>query len=401
MKIAYLDCFSGISGDMFLGALVDAGVPLSHIEQDLRRLPVRGYQLTSKKVLRSSITATKVDVIVQKPKVGGRRQEAKRWDDIKKIITTSSLPDQIKQKGLRIFKGLYEAEGKVHGIPYKKTHLHELGAVDCIVDIFGALIGINLLGIEKIYASPLNLGSGTVRTAHGRLPVPAPATAEIVTGIPVYASDTPFELTTPTGAALLREIADGFTNMPHMKITKIGYGAGQKDIEGIPNTLRVFIGEIIPEYLHAADGQIVVIETNIDDMNPQLYEYVMEKLFAAGARDVYLTTVIMKKGRPGIVLTVLCSQDRQGEITDILFKETSTIGVRFHTASRTMLHRNFQEAASPFGKLRIKVSRTADGMTKSTPEYEDCRRAAQKYNVPLLDVIKAAGSVKKLSRKRR
>lgn len=372
---------------MCLGALVDAGVPLKEIERGLRTLPIKGYKLEARKVTRASIAATKVDVIVQKSKVKSLN-ETRRWKDIEKIIKASSLSAGIKQKGLRIFRGLFEAEGKVHGKAFNRTHLHELGAVDCMVDVFGTLIGLDFLGVDKVYSSAVNLGSGFVMAEHGRLPVPAPATAELLKGIPVYTSGISFELTTPTGAAIVREVTDCCVNMPLMKTERIGYGAGQKDIEGFPNVLRIFLGEEIYREKSAHLPKVTVIETNIDDMNPQLYECVMEKLFGAGALDVSLTQVIMKKGRPGILLTVLCREEKRADIMDIVLRETTTIGLRFYEASRLVLDREGKERKTEFGKVRVKVARMHDGTVKVCPEYEDCKRISQKYKIPLVEVMR-------------
>lgn len=391
MKIAYFDCSAGISGDMCLGALVDAGVPLKEIERALRTLPVKGYALQARKVKRASIAATKVDVIVQKLSPGGRRSqksEKKKWKDIENIIKASSLSAGIKQKGLRIFRGLFEAEGKVHGKTFNRTHLHELGAVDCMVDVFGTLLGLDFLGVEKVFSSAVNLGSGFVKTEHGKLPVPAPATAELLKGIPAYASGVSFELATPTGAAIVREVADCCVNMPLMKADRIGYGAGQKDIDGFPNILRIFVGEETARQESAHLPKVTVIETNIDDLNPQVYEHVMERLFDSGALDVFLTQVIMKKGRPGILLTVLCHEEKRADITDIVLRETSTIGLRFYEASRMVLDREERERATEFGKVRVKVARMQDGTVKIRPEYEDCRRIARKHKIPLAEVMR-------------
>lgn len=388
MKIAYFDCSAGISGDMCLGALVDAGVKLETIERGLKGLPVTGYKLRSKSVTRAGIAATKVDVILRQEK-GGRGQEARTWDDIKNIIDSSELPVKIKQKGLKIFRRLFDSEGKVHNNKYDNTHLHELGAVDCIVDIFGTLISLDALGIDKVYASAVNLGSGKVKTEHGMLPVPAPATAEILKGTPVYSSGIPFELTTPTGAVILSEIATGFGDTPMMNIKAIGYGAGQKDFEAFPNALRVFTGESTS---HKASydnhPKVVVIETNIDDMNPQIYGHVMELLFKAGALEVYLTPVIMKKVRPGIVLTLLCTEEKKAVLTEIIFRETTTIGIRFYEASRLVLERETKEISTGYGKVKAKISRMPNGITKLSPEYEDCRRIAKKHQIPLIDVMR-------------
>ena len=389
MKIAYFDCSSGISGDMCLGALVDSGLPLKEIQKGLKGLRVKGYRLETKKVKRAGIAATKVDVVIRQSAISGQRP-AKRWKDIKKIIRDSSLPDEMKRRGLGIFKRLFEAEGRVHGEEFTRTHLHELGAVDCIVDIFGTLIGLNILGVERVYSSALNLGKGSVVTEHGRLPVPTPATAEILKGVPVYSSDVPFELTTPTGAAIVRELAQNYGRIPMMKIQHTGYGAGQKNLPGLPNTLRIFLGEDIVSKHTEPHQRVSIIETNIDDMNPQCYEYVMGRLFSAGALDVYLTQVIMKKGRPGVLLTVLCGEDRKEDIIDLLFKETSTIGVRFHEVARLVLKREIRRVNTEYGTIRVKVSKRPDGTPKFSPEYEDCKRIAKQHKIPLIEVMKRA-----------
>jgi uncharacterized protein (TIGR00299 family) protein len=382
LKIAYFDCFSGISGDMCLGAIVDAGVPIKELERKLEKLPVRGYTLTSKKVNRSHITANKVSVL-QKEK--GMQSKTKRWKDIQKIIQDSSFSRDIKEKGLKIFRRLFEAEARVHG---KTTvHLHELGAVDCIVDIFGTLAGLNMLGIEKVCASAVNLGSGFVKTESGMLPVPAPATAEILRKIPVYSRTIQSELTTPTGAAILRELASEFGDMPRMDIEKIGAGAGDKNFKDWPNVLRIFIGNSVsPD--GRSDDCITVIETNVDDMNPQIFEYVMERLFKAGALDVFLTQTIMKKGRPGVKLTVLCNKVQQDSLMKIIFKETSTIGLRFYETGRRVLQREIKTADTQFGKVMVKVSKLGDNIVKASPEYEDCKKIAKKLDIPLIEVMK-------------
>jgi uncharacterized protein (TIGR00299 family) protein len=407
VKIAYFDCSAGISGDMCLGALVDAGVSLKELERGLRALHLGGYTLQARKVKRSSIAGTKVDVIVRQSvtsgdslrRAAGSRHPARRWADIEKIVKTSSLSAPIKQNGLKIFKRLFEAEGKVHGKAFNRTHLHELGAVDCMVDVFGTLIGLDLLGIDNVYSSALNLGSGVVMTNHGRLPVPAPATAELLRGVPVYASGASFELTTPTGAAILREMADFCVNMPLMMPERIGYGAGQKEVEGSPNVLRIFVGEEIPGQRSGQLPKVTVIETNIDDMNPQIYEYVMERLFLAGALDVSLTQMIMKKGRPGILLTVLCEGEKRADIMDIILKETTTIGLRFYEAWRIVLERKGEERETDFGKVRIKSAGMSDGTVKLRPEYEDCRTIARKRRIPLVEVMRRLDAAEKKPRK--
>ncbi len=390
--IAYFDCSSGISGDMTLGALIDAGVSLQKLKKGLSCLPVKGYGLSVKNVKRAGFGATKIDVEIQNLKF--KIQNTRKWKDIEKIIRTSTLSGDIKQKGLSIFKRFFAAEAKVHGEKFDNIHLHELGAVDCIIDIFGALIGLDILGIDKIYSSPLNIGSGNIKTEHGILPVPAPATVELLKDIPVYSSDIKFELTTPTGAALISMLAEGFGPLPGMRIFRVGVGAGDMDFKGHPNVLRVFIGEESGVRIQNPEDRIMVIETNIDDMNPQVYEYVMEKLFKAGALDVFLTPVIMKKGRPGVKLTVLCSKNITENLVKIVFRETTSIGLRLYDVRRETLDRRIMSADTKYGKIRVKVSTYGNDVVKITPEYEDCKKTAKKLDIPLIEVMKAVSNFK-------
>ncbi len=388
--IAYFDCFSGVSGDMILGALVDAGLSPEDLRRELLRLPVGGYELDVRKVKRGGLRATKVEIRMEQETEGA---ETRKWRDVEKIIKGSSLPEQVKQKGLSVFKGLFEAEAKVHGGRYDRIHLHELGAVDCIVDIFGTLIGLEMLGIGSVYSSALNLGSGTVKTEHGLLPVPAPATAELLRGIPVYSSGIPHELTTPTGAVLISTLAKGFGPIPHMSISRTGTGAGSRNFKGEPNVLRILIGNESEEKAGdsgrgAPSDEVTVIETNIDDMNPQVYEYVMEKMFEKGALDVFLTQVLMKKGRPGIKLTALCTEESKSALVDIILKETTSIGVRFYMAKRKILQREIKSRETEYGSIRFKKSHLGKEVEKISPEYEDCKKIAKKYNIPLIDVIR-------------
>jgi uncharacterized protein (TIGR00299 family) protein len=441
LKIAYLDCFSGISGDMCLGALVDAGVSLKQLLGELEKIPLKGYEIRVRKVKRAGISATKADVIIEAkskelrtesdpthPPLGcesyrlskgrsnegllikklrseGEEQGAKRWEDIERIIHKSSLSKAIKEKGLRVFRRLFAAEAKIHGEGFRKVHLHELGAVDCLIDIFGAIIGFDILGVEKIYSSPVNLGSGFVKTKHGILPVPSPASAETLKGVPVYSTDSNFELTTPTGAALVRELSSGFGDLPLMDIETIGLGAGNRNFKDRPNVLRLFVGNPAksphtPLWQRGARGDLkgglvnlsdevaTVIEANIDDMNPQIYEYVIKLLFKKGALDVFLTQVIMKKGRPGIKLTVLCKEKDREELIKIIFMETTTIGLRFYDVQRRVLRREVKTIETEFGKVRVKFSRLGKEILKATPEYEDCKRLARKLNVPLIEIMR-------------
>jgi len=401
VKIAYFDCFSGISGDMCLGALVDAGVPLKTMAKELKKIPVTGYELVSDKVTRSCFRGTKVDVL-QKSVKGGPKSQAVLWKDIESIIRQTRLTEDIRHTGLRVFKRIFQAEAKVHGKTLHTVHLHELGGVDCMIDIFGTIIGLHLLGIEKVYTSPVNLGRGFVNTEHGTMPVPAPATAEILKNIPVHSQSVPFELTTPTGAAIIRELASGSGDIPCMDIEKIGIGAGMKDFSHWPNVLRIFIGTTSDapilkkcvrcdgkiEKMGLPDETVTVIETNIDDMNPQIFEYVMERLFRAGALDVFLTQIIMKKSRPGVKMTVLCDEKQREKLISIMLKETSTIGMRFYETKRKVMQRELKTVESQFGKVRVKISKSGDTILKKVPEYDDCKKIARKLNIPLIDILK-------------
>jgi len=390
MKIAYFDCFSGISGDMCLGALVDAGVPLRHIETELKKIPVKGYRLESRNVKRGHLAACKVDVLLNS-RGKSPKGAIRTFRDIREIIGRSSLSEAMKQKGLTLFKLLFDAESKVHGEPLNKVHLHELGAVDCVVDIFGTLIGLEKLGIEKVYASPINLGQGSVKTVHGTLPVPAPAVAGILKGVPVYSKTIQSELTTPTGAAIIRGLSDSFGEMPLMELAETGTGAGSRDFEDWPNVMRIFVGTAGPLSRGKQDDSITVIETNIDDMNPQIFGYVMEKLFEAGALDVYLTQIVMKKNRPGVKLTVLCRQKDRDTLAGIVLRETSTIGLRFFDVQRKVLQRRLETVDTAFGRIRVKRSVLEDGTTRQTPEFDDGKKIAKKLNVPLIDVLNSVG----------
>lgn len=370
---------------MCLGALIDAGLSVKELESELRNLPLKGYRLSSKKVRRAGIKATKVDIILKR-KQPRKKVEARTWHDIQRIITAAALPDRVKKQGSAIFKSLFEAEARVHGKSLKTVHLHELGGIDCLVDIFGTIIGLDLLGIEKACASPVNVGGGTVITAHGILPVPAPATAELLRGWPVYSSDTSYELTTPTGAAILRSVCEGYGGMPLFTPDVIGYGAGSRNRQDSPNVLRIVAGHLQEEPSYES---IMVIESNIDDMNPQLYEHLIDALFSAGARDVYLTSIMMKKTRPGIKLSVLCDAERKNELIEIILKETTSIGVRYYEAGRIIMERFRDTVMTPYGKIGVKKSRLK-GISKHMPEYETCRKIARKKGVPLSHVMEAA-----------
>ncbi len=379
MKIAYLDCSSGISGDMFLGALIDAGVPLIYIKDNLKSLHIKNYSLQKRKVKRAGISAIKFNVRIDETST-----VARKWSDVEKIITNSELNENIKKNGLNIFENLFTAEAKIHNKEFNNTHLHELGAVDCLIDIIGSILGIDYLGLEKINISPINLGSGNVRSSHGILPVPAPATIELLKGIPVYSSDIKTELTTPTGAAIIKGIATGFGNLPEIVVDTVGYGAGNKDLKTQPNVLRLFIGESLESPQHK---DVTIIETNIDDMSPQIYEYLMERLLKSGARDVYLTPVIMKKGRPANKLTVIADSNKREVLSEIIFSETTTIGLRYHEMSRETIKREIKKINTEYGEVKIKIASKNNKIINVSPEYEDCRKIAKKYTLPLKKVI--------------
>lgn len=385
MTLAYFDCFSGISGDMTLGALVDAGADPGVLRAELARLGLTGYELRTGKVTRSGIAASKVDVVIE-PK----DRQARGLADILGIIGASSLSPPVKEKSTRIFTRLAEAEARVHATTPDRVHFHEVGAVDAIVDIVGSVIGLELLGIERIMASSINVGSGTVETSHGAFPIPAPATAELLKGLPMHQSALRFELATPTGAAIISTLASSFGPLPDMRTERIAYGAGDQDFPGHPNVLRLMIGRTaaVPD-----EDASVVIETNIDDMSPQIYDYLSDRLLQAGALDVYLTPIVMKKGRPGILLSVLAERGSQDAVLDVIFRETTSIGVRVREVGRKKLSREVRRVETRHGTVRVKVSRIGDEVLTATPEYEDCRRIAEEKNVPLKQVIEDAKTI--------
>lgn len=380
MRIACFDCFAGISGDMTLGALIDAGVDETVLRRELCKLGNLGFELRVSKVTKGGIEATDVRVVTDES------HHHRRLKDVRRIIEQSALSDAVKWRAVEVFVRLAEAEAKVHGHSPEEVHFHEVGAVDAIVDIVGACVGLELLGIEKVYASPMPMGHGFVEAAHGRIPLPAPATVEILNGIPVYDAGIEGETVTPTGAAIIRTLADEFGEMPPMRIESIGYGAGKRDSE-IPNLLRVFVGDAEEAQLPA--HQVSIVETNIDDMNPEFYESAMERLFEAGALDVYLTPIVMKKGRPAILLTAICPIQRTDEIARVILRETSSFGVRISKATRRCLDRHWETVTTRYGDIRIKIG-TADGTETASPEYEDCRRAAEEHGVPVREVYNEA-----------
>ena len=390
-KVAYFDCFSGASGDMIIGSLLDAGLDMEVLKKALEGLDFHGYQLTAEKVLRSSITATKFNVVLQEEGHEHSHESShhhRGLSEILNIINTGKIPDSVKTKSSEIFRRLGEVEAGIHNIPVEEVHFHELGAVDTIIDIVGTVFALESMKIERVYSSPLAVGSGTVKTAHGILPVPAPATLQILAnaGAPITSAppseNPPGELLTPTGAVLITSLAAGF-RQPKLKVEKVGYGAGNKQFPTWPNVVRIWIGE---ENDAANDDGLVLLETNIDDMNPQIYGYLMERLFAEKAADVWFTPIQMKKNRPAIMLSVLASSSLEAKLSEIIMKETSTLGIRSRTVSRHMAHREIIALDSSLGRAHAKIKRFGQDILAVSPEYDDCRKLAMEHNLPLHEV---------------
>jgi len=436
MRIGYLECFSGISGDMMLGALVDAGVPFSVLEEAAAALNV-GARLETQRVMRGGLAATKIDVIA--PEQSAATQEHipghdrashshnhshehqahhdhnashkhspgdhehsheehhshaphRSLSSILAIIRSAPLAEPIKERAARAFRLLGEAEAAIHSIPVEKVHFHEVGAVDTIADIVCSAAGCEALGVDRWLCSPLNVGSGTVNCAHGVLPVPAPATLALLADAPVYAAGEPMERVTPTGAAILRMLDVRYGPLPAMRVQSRGYGAGSRDTPGTPNMLRILVGEAADDTLESAGGEpIAVIEATIDDSSPQLIGYASDLLLAAGAWDVFRQPVQMKKGRTGVQLTVLCRPDLLPALRELLFRETTTIGLRWRFENKLALAREFAEVETRWGKVRIKIARWSSGhVANAAPEYEDCRELAEQHAVPLKQVMQEA-----------
>jgi pyridinium-3,5-bisthiocarboxylic acid mononucleotide nickel chelatase len=426
MRIAYLDCFSGISGDMFLGALVDAGVSPKIFDKTVAQLSL-GACLEISRVMRSGISATKVDVLVGGEKDMPRAEYWAKEDvartpssaahshphshehkhehsvavesathdhsrgltEIREIINQAGINEKAKHLAIEIFEALGAAEAKIHDIPIEDVHFHEVGAVDAMVDIVCAAVGTVALGADEIVCSPLNVGGGIVKCAHGTFPVPAPATLELLKNAPVYSSGIQAELVTPTGAAIVKTLASRFAAFPGMKIEKSGYGAGSRDFPGYPNVLRLTLGEL------AAGAQttretITVLEANLDDLNPQVFGYVLDRLFEAGALDAFAAPIQMKKNRPGTLLTVLCDAEHAAKLTEIIFQETTTLGVRRREDSRQCLARRWETVRTQWGEVRIKIASMNGAVTNFSPEYEDCRKIAAANRVPLKIVMQEA-----------
>jgi uncharacterized protein (TIGR00299 family) protein len=397
MRIGYLECFSGISGDMLLGALVDAGVPFARLEETAAALGV-GARLEMRKVSRGGLAATKVDVITLEQaasETAHSHEEHKHpphrhLSAILKIIRSAPLAETVKERSIRAFQLLGEAEAAIHSISIEKVHFHEVGAVDTIVDIVCAAAGAETLGVDRWLSSPLNVGSGTVVCQHGTLPVPAPATLALLADAAVYSAGIPMERVTPTGAALLRMLDVRYQPLPPMRVQASGYGAGGRETPGEPNLLRLLVGEQEDAQAHQSES-VAVIETVIDDSSPQLLGYVSELLLAAGAWDVYRASVQMKKGRTGVQMTVLCRPDLAPALEELLFRETTTIGLRWRLENKRSLAREFKKVQTAWGEVTIKIARWPNGaVANASPEYEDCRKLATEHSVPLKQVMQEA-----------
>ena len=381
MKAIYFDCFSGASGDMILGCLLDLGLSLDALKSQLAQLKVQNYTLAARKLVKGNLSATKFDVEI------GHEHGNRTFRDIEAIIRERDLSPQVKQRATRIFLRLTEAEARVHGASLEDVHFHEVGAVDAIVDVTGACIGLELLGISKIFSSPLNLGKGLTRGSHGVIPLPAPATVELLKGVPIYNNEVEGELVTPTGAAILSTLCDGFGDIPQLQIEQAGCGAGSRDYPDRPNVLRAFLGEFRESSLQSGStsvaNAVTLIEANIDDMNPQIYGYLQEKMLGLGALDFFTAPVLMKKNRPGTLLTVVAPRELLDTICWVLFEETTTLGVRYYEAGRKVLEREVEEFETEWGTVSGKLSRLEGRIVNFAPEYEDCRRLAIQHHVPL------------------
>jgi uncharacterized protein (TIGR00299 family) protein len=423
MKIAFLDCFAGISGDMLLGALIDAGVDPQVLHNAAAALNI-GATIKIEKIDRSGISSTKVHVydganpaeaVPSTPSSAGhshthehshehehshdhphKHVHGRSLTAIRTIIHATDLSPAVKQTAIQAFELLGASEAKIHNVDIEKIHFHEVGAVDAIVDIVAASAGIHALAIDQWFCSPLNVGGGMVDCAHGRFPVPAPATADLLRGLPTYSAHIEKELVTPTGAALIRAIAPTFAPQPAMRVQQIGYGAGSRNPKDFPNVLRLSIGEAMETMPDAEDGSahlsntVTVLETALDDLSPQIVAHVAESALAQGALDVMLTPVLMKKGRPGTLITILCNPEDSARFENLLLRETSTLGVRIHSERRSCLDRTHNTVATTYGDIRVKIGSLNGEELNAAPEFEDCRTAAAKHDIPVKQVIQAA-----------
>jgi hypothetical protein len=379
--IAYFDCFSGISGDMTLGAFIDLGVPVEWLKNRLETIPLTGFEVLVETVSRNGIQAKNVEVRVKDDTT------SRHYEDIRSILENSPLPSEVKKKSLDVFEKIANAEALIHGCPKEKVHFHEVGGIDALVDIVGTALSLDYLRIEKVMSSPMPVGRGFVTCQHGILPVPAPATLSILKGIPIYGTNIPHELVTPTGAAIISTLAVSFEKMPEMIVEKIGYGAGRRELESQPNLLRIIIGT---EIMNSEKGigvyqtdQIVKIETCIDDMNPEVFGFLMDRLFEKGALDVYWIPIFMKKNRPATMVQVLCTENYREELMACILSESSSLGVRYYLVKRRMLNREKIMVKTVYGELPVKRIIELDGSSRIVPEYETCKKIALTEKLPL------------------
>ena len=378
LRAAYFDCYSGISGDMILGAMVDLGVDIKEIRNALKKINLKGYKLHSKKIQRNGLASTQITVKIENKK-HQHSPPHRSFSDIRKLIDQSKLSLVVKNNSIEIFKRIAKVEAQIHNTTIQKIHFHEIGGIDSVIDIVGGVWAIESLNLDIIKSSPLNVGEGFVNCTHGRLPVPAPATLKLLKGIPVFSNGIKKELTTPTGAAMIGFYAESFESIPTMTIKNEGYGAGSHVIPSIPNLLRVFVGDIIKD----KTNNLVMIETNIDDMNPEIFETVMESLFSAGALDVYLSAIIMKKNRPATKISVLAECRSREKLSKILLTETSSFGVRFYSVDRLILDREVKKLKTSYGLIKIKLGKLDGKIVQAAPEFEDCRKISRTKKLPV------------------
>lgn len=376
MRIAYFDCFSGASGDMILGAMIDAGLTPRLLREALKELQIP-IRLSVKKTLKGGISATQAIVKGKDDKIHHRNLK-----EMLRIIERSRLEHKIKEKSKEIFQRIASVEAKIHQTGIKEVHFHELGGLDSVVDIVGSVWGLSQMGIDQLYVSRVNVGTGFIKCEHGILPVPAPATLSLMKGKPIYSSGVEKELLTPTGAAILTSLGFQFGDMPPMRVERIGYGAGRSELPH-PNVLRLMIGSPVAQ---SGVEKVIVIETNIDDMNPQFYDYVMERLFEVGVLEVFLTPLLMKKNRPATLLTVICTSTKLNSVTEFLLRETTTLGLRWHEEERARADREILVLQTKYGRVHIKLARWGGNVINMSPEYEDCKRLALRKKIPLKEI---------------
>ncbi|MGC9195943.1 MAG: nickel pincer cofactor biosynthesis protein LarC [Syntrophobacteraceae bacterium] len=386
MRIAYFDCFSGASGDMILGALMDAGLSLGRLKEELGKLGLSHYEIKVEKVVKQGIGGSRAIIAIDE---GHHHHHHRRIGHIEQIIGESGLGEAVKEQSIKVFRRLAQAEARVHRTSIEEVHFHEVGAMDAIIDVVGSVAGLAALGIESAFCSPFNVGGGTVECAHGTLPVPAPATAELIKGRPFYSNSFSGELLTPTGAAILTTICEGFGPCPPMIMETTGYGAGSRETQ-TPNLLRLITGEGQERTQEGQTEQIAVIETNIDDMNPQIYDYLFSKILKMGAFDVFLSAVQMKKNRPATLLTLTCAPSQVERFSRFLLRETTTIGLRWRVENRIKASRRIEEVQTKYGPVKSKVAEANGEIVNISPEYEDCKRIALEKELPLKEVLDEA-----------